>query len=174
MKGNKKLTKGSLRIRKSRKEREEVLKERMGLKFLNQKELKLLKDAFEKLDSDKSGEIDKEELVKTLTSYGCTFDSGKVMKFFNDSDKNGTKRIDFDEFLDGISSELQLSEDALRQVFALFIGNDQEDSLTIEHLKKLGSVYNEEQLQELIDATDSTHSGKVSFEDFYKMIMTKV
>ena len=142
----------------------------MGLKFLNQKELKLIKDAFKKLDSDKSGEIDKEELVKALTSYGCAFDSGKVMKFFNDTDKNGTKRIDFDEFLDGISSELQLTE----EVFALFIGNDQEDSLTIEHLKKLGSVYNEQQLQELIDATDSTHTGKVSFEDFYKMIMTKV
>ena len=96
------------------------------------------------------------------------------MNFFNDADKNGTKRIDFDEFLDSISSEMKLSEEALRQVFALFIGDEQNDCLTINHLKKLNSIYNEDELKELIDATDSTHTGKVSFEDFYKMITTKV
>ena len=96
----------------------------MGLKFLNQKELKLLKDAFKKLDLNKSGVIDKEEFFQALTSYGCNFDSGKVMNFFNDADKNGTKRIDFDEFLDGISLEMKLSEEALRQVFSLFIGDN--------------------------------------------------
>ncbi len=163
-----------LRVRKTRKEREEILRDRMGLKFLNSKELKLLKDAFSKLDSDKSGAIDKEELEQALNSYGCAFDSGKVMNFFNDTDKKGTKRIDFDEFLDSISSEMKLSEDTLRQVFSLFIGNEKDDCLTIDHLKKLNSDYNDEELKELIDATDSTHSGKVSFEDFYKMINTKV
>ena len=163
-----------LRTRKTRKEREEILKSRMGLKFFNSKELKLLKDAFKRLDTDKSGTIDKEELEQALNSYGCAFDSGKVINFFNDADKNGTKRIDFDEFLDSISSEMKLSEDTLRQVFSLFLGNEKDDFLTVEHLKKLNSVYNEVELKELIDATDSTHSGKVSFEDFYKMINTKV
>ena len=163
-----------LRTRKTRKEREEILKSRMGLKFFNSKELKLLKDAFKRLDTDKSGTIDKEELEQALNSYGCTFDSGKVINFFNDADKKGTKRIDFDEFLDSFSSEMKLSEDTLRQVFSLFLGNEKDDFLTVEHLKKLNSVYNEEELKELIDATDSTHSGKVSFEDFYKIINTKV
>ena len=171
MKNNKNTT---LRTRKTRKEREEILKSRMGLKFFNSKELKLLKDAFKRLDTDKSGTIDKEELEQALNSYGCAFDSGKVINFFNDADKNGTKRIDFDEFLDSISSEMKLSEDTLRQVFSLFLGNEKDDFLTVEHLKKLNSVYNEEELKELIDATDSTHSGKVSFEDFYKIINTKV
>ena len=163
-----------LRTRKTRKEREEILKSRMGLKFFNSKELKLLKDAFKRLDTDKSGTIDKEELEQALNSYGCAFDSGKVINFFNDTDKNGTKRIDFDEFLDSISSEMKLSEDTLRQVYSLFLGNEKDDFLTVEHLKKLNSVYNEEELKELIDATDSTRSGKVSFEDFYKIINTKV
>ena len=174
MKNNKNSKSKKLRTRKTRKEREEILKNRMGLKYFNPKELKLLKDAFSKLDSDKSGAIDKEELEQALNSYGCAFDSGKVMNFFNDADKKGTKRIDFDEFLDSISSEMKLSEDTLRQVFSLFIGNEKDDCLTIDHLKKLNSAYNDEELKELIDATDSTHSGKVSFEDFYKMINTKV
>ena len=59
-------------------------------------------------------------------------------------------------------------------MFSTFIGDEKGDCLTIEHLKKLNSVYSEDELKELIDATDSTHSGKVSFEDFYKMITTKV
>ena len=174
MEANKKLTQSKLRVRKTREEREEIIKGRMGLKFLNQKELKLLKDSFKKLDSDNSGEIDKEELEHAISSYGCGFNSGKVLNFFNDIDKNGTKRIDFDEFLDSICSEMKLSEEALRQVFDLFLGDDEGDVLTIDHLKKLNSAYSEEQLQELIDGTDSKHSGKVSFEDFYKMITTKV
>ena len=171
---NKNLKKSKLRVRKTREEREEILKQRMGLKFFNPKELKLLKDAFKKLDLDNSGAIDKEELEEIISSLGCGFITGKVMNFFKDADKNGSKRIDFDEFLDSISSELKLSEDALRQVFSKFIGDDNGDCITIENLKKLNSVYNDEELKELIDATDSTHSGKVNFEDFYKMITTKV
>ena len=171
---NKNLKKSKLRVRKTREEREEILKQRMGLKFFNPKELQLLKDAFKKLDLDKSGVIDKEELEQTISSLGCEFITGKVMNFFKDADKNGSKRIDFDEFLDSISSEIKLSEDVLRQVFSKFIGDDNGDCITIENLKKLNSVYSDEELQELIDATDSTHSGKVNFEDFYKMITTKV
>ena len=174
MEVNKKLKNQKLRKRKTRKEREEILKSRMGLKFLNQKELKLLKDTFKKLDSNKSGEIDKEEFEQAISSYGCAFDTGKVINFFTDADKNGSKRIDFDEFLDSISSEMNFSEEALRQVFSIFIGDAQGDCLTMEHLRKLNSVYSDDELKELIDATDSTHSGKVSFEDFYKMITTKV
>ena len=174
MEVNKKLKNQKLRKRKTRKEREEILKSRMGLKFLNQKELKLLKDTFKKLDSNKSGEIDKEEFEQAISSYGCAFDTEKVINFFTDADKNGSKRIDFDEFLDSISSEMNFSEEALRQVFSIFIGDAQGDCLTMEHLRKLNSVYSDDELKELIDATDSTHSGKVSFEDFYKMITTKV
>ena len=162
------------RIRKTRKEREEILRKRMGLKFLNPKELKLLKDTFKKLDANKSGAIDKEQLDQALSSYGCAFDTGKMMDLFSDADKNGSKRVDFDEFLDCISSEMNLTEDTLRQVFSMFIGEEQEDCLTLEHLKKLNSVYSEDELKELIDSTDTTHTGKVSFGDFYKMITTKV
>ena len=69
---------------------------------------------------------------------------------------------------------MKLTEDSLRQVFSLFIWDDKSEYLTIEHLKKLNSVYNDDELQELINATNSQNSGKVSFEDFYKIITTKV
>ena len=55
MEMNKKIQKPKLRKRKTRKERDEIIRSRMGLKFLNLKELKLLKDAFKKLDSNESG-----------------------------------------------------------------------------------------------------------------------
>ena len=166
--------KTKLRKRKTRQEREEILRDRMGLHFLNHKELIFLKNVFKSLDKDNSGYINKEEFIKALNSFGCSFDEGKLMDLFKIVDKNGSKTIDFDEFLDNISSELKLSEETLRQVFGMIIGDDNGDYITVEHLIKLNSIYDENELKELIESTDSTHTGKVNFEDFYKMISTKV
>ena len=161
-----------LHKRKTRKEREEILRNRMGLQFLSFKELSSLKKIFKSLSQGNSY-INKEEFDKALNSFGCSFDKGKLDDLFQDIDKSGKKTIDFDEFLDSISSELKISEETLRQVFGMIVENDK-DYITLNDLKKLNSVYNEDELKELIDNTDSTHSGKVNFEDFYKIITTKI
>ena len=164
--------KPKLRQRKTRKEREEILRNRMGLQFLSFKELSSLKKIFKSLSQGNSY-INKEEFDKALNSFGCSFDKGKLDDLFQDIDKSGKKTIDFDEFLDSISSELKISEETLRQVFGMIVENDK-DYITLNDLKKLNSVYTEDELKELIDNTDSTHSGKVNFEDFYKIITTKI
>ena len=161
-----------LHKRKTRKEREEILRNRMGLQFLSFKELSSLKKNFKSLSQGNSY-INKEEFDKALNSFGCSFDKGKLDDLFQDIDKSGKKTIDFDEFLDSISSELKISEETLRQVFGMIVENDK-DYITLNDLKKLNSVYTEDELKELIDNTDSTHSGKVNFEDFYKIITTKI
>ena len=161
-----------LHKRQTRKEREEILRNRMGLQFLSFKELSSLKKIFKSLSQGNSY-INKEEFDKALNSFGCSFDKGKLDDLFQDIDKSGKKTIDFDEFLDSISSELKISEETLRQVFGMIVENDK-DYITLNDLKKLNSVYTEDELKELIDNTDSTHSGKVNFEDFYKIITTKI
>ena len=161
-----------LHKRKTRKEREEILRNRMGLQFLSFKELSSLKKIFKSLSQGNSY-INKEEFDKALNSFGCSFDKGKLDDLFQDIDKSGKKTIDFDEFLDSISSELKISEETLRQVFGMIVENDK-NYITLNDLKKLNSVYTEDELKELIDNTDSTHSGKVNFEDFYKIITTKI
>lgn len=161
-----------LHKRKTRKEREEILRNRMGLQFLSFKELSSLKKIFKSLSQGNSY-INKEEFDKALNSFGCSFDKGKLDDLFQDIDKSGKKTIDFDEFLDSISSELKISEETLRQVFGMIVENDK-DYITLNDLKKLNSVYTEDELKELIENTDSTHSGKVNFEDFYKIITTKI
>ena len=161
-----------LHKRKTRKEREEILRNRMGLQFLSFKELSSLKKIFKSLSQGNSY-INKEEFDKALNSFGCSFDKGKLDDLFQDIDKSGKKTIDFDEFLDSISSELKISEESLRQVFGMIVENDK-DYITLNDLKKLNSVYTEDELKELIENTDSTHSGKVNFEDFYKIITTKI
>ena len=161
-----------LHKRKTRKEREEILRNRMGLQFLSFKELSSLKTIFKSLSQGNSY-INKEEFDKALNSFGCSFDKGKLDDLFQDIDKSGKKTIVFDEFLDSISSELKISEETLRQVFGMIVENDK-DYITLNDLKKLNSVYTEDELKELIDNTDSTHSGKVNFEDFYKIITTKI
>ena len=169
---NKTNTFKKLHKRKTRKEREEILRNRMGLQFLSFKELSSLKKIFKSLSQGNSY-INKEEFDKALNSFGCSFDKGKLDDLFQDIDKSGKKTIDFDEFLDSISSELKISEETLRQVFGMIVENDK-DYITLNDLKKLNSIYTEDELKELIDNTDSTHSGKVNFEDFYKIITTKI
>ena len=161
-----------LHKRKTRKEREEILRNRIGLQFLSFKELSSLKKIFKSLSQGNSY-INKEEFDRALNSFGCSFDKGKLEDLFQDIDKSGKKTIDFDEFLDSISSELKISEETLRQVFGMIVENDK-DYITLNDLKKLNSVYTEDELKELIENTDSTHSGKVNFEDFYKIITTKI
>ena len=85
--------KPKLRQRKTRKEREEILKNRMGLQFLSHKELTLLKNIFKSLDKDNSGYINKEEFDKALNTYGISFDEGKIMNLFNETIKMGVKRL---------------------------------------------------------------------------------
>ena len=166
----------NLRKRKTRQEREEILRNRMGLHFLNSKELLFLNKIFKLLDKDNSNTLSKEEFIKALNSYGCSFEEGKIFSLFNETDKNGTKTIDFDEFIDNISSEIKLSEETLRKIFEIFAG-DNGEFITFDELKrinKINNLYTDEELKELIDGTDNTHNGKVNFEDFYNIIMTKV
>ena len=64
-----------------------------------------------------------------------------------------------DEFLDNISAEVKLSEETLRQVFEMIVGNEGE-FITLDDLKKLNSVYNEQELKELINKKIQTNSDE--------------
>ena len=72
-----------LHKRKTRKEREEILRNRMGLQFLSFKELSSLKKIFKSLSQGNSY-INKEEFDKALNSFGCSFDKGKLDDLFQD------------------------------------------------------------------------------------------
>jgi Ca2+-binding EF-hand superfamily protein len=65
-------------------------------KKYNKKEIFSLKAVFDEADSDGSGEIDSSELRKALSKSSL---SAAAVDMFKALDKDGSKRIGFDEYL---------------------------------------------------------------------------
>ena len=85
--------------------------------------------------------------------------------------------ITFDEFLDMMTARISDtdSKDDIRKVFRLFVDDDK-DYITLSNLQRvareLGETMSQEELQEMIERADEDRDGKISFEEFFK-IMTK-
>lgn len=94
-----------------------------------------------------------------------------------DIDKEGSRSIDFEEFLDAITSKLgdKESREGLQKIFNLF-DDDKTGTISLKNLKRvakeLGETMSEEELREMVERADSNGDGEISFEDFYQ-IMTK-
>merc|ERR1719436_1607379 len=89
----------------------------------------------------------------------------------------GGSSINFDDFLDAISSKLGDKEtrDGINKIFDLF-DDDKTGSISLKNLKRvskeLGETMTEEELREMIERADSNGDGQITPEDFYN-IMTK-
>ena len=115
---------------------------------LTEDEVLEIKEAFDLFDTDKSGEIDVNELKQALMNLGI-------------DTKNQT--------LQNMLSDIE---------FELFIGDDNTDKIDIRHLKRVCKELNEnmsdEELNEMIVRADSDRDGKVTFEDFYAIMTKKI
>ena len=137
---------------------------------LTEDEVLEIKEAFDLFDTDKSGEIDVNELKQALM----------LQNMLADIDKNGNANIDFDEFIDMMTAKMSDKDtrEDLEKVFELFIGDDNTDKIDIRHLKRVCKELNEnmsdEELNEMIVRADSDRDGKVTFEDFYAIMTKKI
>jgi len=69
-----------------------------------------VKEAFERMDLDSSGGIDREELASALASMGVDASAGTVEGLFGEADVNGDSVIDFEEFYTVMTSLLVRQE----------------------------------------------------------------
>ena len=140
---------------------------------LNQKQLKFIKDSFKENDTDKTNEIDIDELKKALYKYGIQFDKDEsLQKIFNEAEKNGGTNIDFDELINAITSSMTDIDDMndLQKVFCLFLGDENVDKIELRHLKKECPILTDEEIKEMIERVDEDKDGKVTFEEFHKIV----
>jgi centrin-1 len=92
-------------------------------------------------------------------------------------DKDGNGAIDFDEFLDMMSSKMgsQNSQEDVAKVFNLF-DSEGKGRITLRDLqrvaKELGETMTDAELLEMIERADSDGDAEITPEDFYA-IMTK-
>ena len=73
----------------------------------NEKQMDLLRDAFNGIDEDDSGFIEKGELITLYKEIACemgeNFDLGKAEEDFAKCDEDNNGKIDFDEFVKHLS-----------------------------------------------------------------------
>ena len=138
---------------------------------LTEDEVLEIKEAFDLFDTDKSGEIDVNELKQALMNLGIDTKNQTLQNMLADIDKNGNANIDFDEFIDMMTAKMSDKDtrEDLEKVFELFIGDDDTDKIDIRHLKRVCK-----ELNEMIVRADSDRDGKVTFEDFYAIMTKKI
>ena len=70
-----------------------------GAKKLTDDQAKELKKAFEMIDTDGNGFLDKEEIRKMLQGMDSDVDDAAVEEFLRNADQDGDGRVSFDEFI---------------------------------------------------------------------------
>ena len=163
------------------KKKEEFDPKKFEKNGLTEDEVMEIKEAFDLFDSDKSGEIDVEELKNALKNLGIDAKNQTLANMMADLDKDKSGQIDFNEFIDMMTAKMsdRDTREDLEKVFRLFLGDDDKaDKITIKHLKRVARELNEnmsdEELQEMVVRADLNKDQGVDFEEFYTIMTKKI
>ncbi|KAM7214936.1 calcineurin subunit B [Rhypophila decipiens] len=139
-------------------------------------EVDRLKKRFMKLDKDNSGTIEREEFL-SLPQISSNPLATRMIAIF---DEDGGGDVDFQEFVSGLSafSSKGNKEQKLRFAFKVYdIDRDgyiSNGELFIVLKMMVGNNLKDQQLQQIVDKTimeaDLDKDGKISFEEFTKMV----
>ena len=143
--------------------------------YLSEKNLNFVKDSFK--GKIENGTLDFNELKKALRKYGINLDENDSLKqLFENAEKNGNYDIDFDQFIDMISSKLSdiYSLNELSKFFSLIIGEENTDKIDFQILRKLNMDLTDEEIMELIKQADTDGDNKINFEDFSGIITKRI
>ena len=115
---------------------------------LSPKELKYIKDTFKQNDAAGNGELDLDQLKEVLDSYGIDVNGQPLKELLDDAEKNGSTGIDFDQFIDIITSKISDidSADIYSKFFNLFLGNENVDKIEKRHIKKYCPILESEDI----------------------------
>ena len=143
--------------------------------YLSEKNLNFVKDSFK--GKIENGTLDLNELKKALRKYGINLDENDSLKqLFENAEKNGNYDIDFDQFIDMISSKLSdiYSLNELSKFFSLIIGEENTDKIDFQILRKLNMDLTDEEIMKLIKQADTDGDNKINFEDFSGIITKRI
>ena len=144
---------------------------------LTEDEVEEIREAFNLFDTDGVGSIDPRELKAAMQSLGFETKNPTIFQMIAELEKDSNGPLDFETFLDGISSRLgdKESRQGVQKIFNLF-DIDRRGTVAFKDLKRvakeLGETMSDDEIREMIERADSNGDGEISFDDFYT-IMTK-
>jgi centrin-1 len=142
---------------------------------LTDDEVEELRQAFDLFDTDGGGTIDPKELRAAMRSLGLETKNQTVYQMIQEIDKDSKGEIDFDEFLDLMTSKLAGSdtEEDIQKIFNLF-DDDETGFITLHNLKRvaseLGERIDDAELLEMIERADLDQDGQISPKEFFRIM----
>ena len=133
---------------------------------------------FELFDKDSSGTITTKELGTVMRNLGQNPSEEELKQLIREVDLNGDGTIDFKEFLCLMVKKMDDSDidQELQDAFKFFDG-DKDGYITSLELRNamnnLGDEYTPEEAEEMIKEGDLDNDGKISFDEFMKIVLSK-
>ena len=167
--------KGKIDPKKSKQDFNPKSYERPGL---TADEIEEIKEAFDIFDSEQTGAIAIAELTNAMKSLNFDSKNPTIYRMVVEMDTDGNGQIDFEEFLDMMTARIsdKNTKADLERVFKLFDDNRQ-GFISVENLARvardLGEDISMEELKEIVQRADINGDGKLTFEDFYNVMVKK-
>ncbi|XP_066992411.1 troponin C [Anabrus simplex] len=138
----------------------------------------IMRKAFQMFDTSKSGFIETLKISTILNTMGQLFDDGELQALIDETDAEGTGKVNFDGFCH-IAAHFLEEEDAeamqeeLKEAFRLYDreGNGYITTATLrEILAALDDKLGPDDLDGIIAEIDTDGSGTVDFDEFMEMM----
>ena len=134
-------------------------------------------DLFTKEDKDGGGEprFDAEDLLVVMRALGHEPSAAELKKHVTEVDKDNSGQLEFDGYLNIILNKMaeRPGQDDLEKAFRLFdpAGKRRIDFLDLKRVaEQIGEDIEDEELEDMIKEADSSGTGEVSQEDFFKIV----
>ena len=133
---------------------------------------------FDLFDKDSSGTITTKELGTVMRNLGQNPSEEELKQLIREVDLNGDGTIDFKEFLCLMVKKMDDSDidQELQDAFKFFDG-DKDGYITSLELRNamnnLGDEYTPEEAEEMIKEGDLDNDGKINYDEFMKIILSK-
>lgn len=149
----------------------------MDNQFLEEKSREI-KEAFDMFDRDKDGKINNNELNNVMKALGYNLTEKEISEIMGENDNDNDGKLKFEEVLNMLnnrSKEID-TEDELIEAFRLF-DKEGKGYIATEDIKHLllmiGESMSNEEIEEIVTQADMDSDGKVSYQDFAKLMLLK-
>ena len=140
--------------------------------------LEELKEAFTLFDTNHSGSIDARELKAAMRALGHEVTKQMCAAMFREVDKDAEAELTFEDFCKIMAPRLKSADtrDEVMKVFNLF-DPDHQGYVTVRELRRMaddcGETLTDEELHQMIAEADKTGDGKITFDEFFRVMKKK-
>ncbi|CAG5128992.1 unnamed protein product, partial [Candidula unifasciata] len=147
---------------------------------LTDDEMREITDAFRQYDKNEDGSISCEELGCVLRSFGQNPTQAELKELIKEMDPNKNGRIEFKEFVDGMSrrgiKSQEQEEDELLAAFRVF-DRDDNGYITAPELRHVmtscGEPMTDDEVDKMIEEADVDEDGRVNYQEFVRMMASR-